>query len=82
MRAPVRFVITFNKFDLIPPENILVQKNGIMCIKDQLSFVFIDFIIMINTDYIHQNKRMQRNVKLIDNQRRTYTAPIFKSSKK
>lgn len=72
MRAPVRFVITFNKFDFIPPENILVQKNGIMCIKDQLSFVFIDFVIMVYIDYVYQNKRMQRNVKLINNQRRTF----------
>ena len=69
MYTAVIRLITLYKLNLITPEKISIQENRVMCIKNQLCMVDVNFVIMEDIYYIHQSHRMEGRIEFINHQR-------------
>lgn len=54
MAADVCIIVTFYELNLIPPIKVRIQENGIVCVKNQLCVMHIDFIVMKDIYDVHK----------------------------
>ena len=69
----MRLIITIHELDLVPSEQIGIQKDRIVRIEHQLCSVGVQLIVVKQRDDIHQCHRVDGGIELIDDQDSTFT---------